>query len=937
MTQQSKSFDARGAAQALKAAIARGDVDVEPLYGTARGGPRIPCPLHGSNSAVFEVYDDGGWRCHSQCSSGDVFNFVATRQMNIAPGTQLRGNNFADAVRRTFEALGVHADAYGCARSPVPPGGKGKPYPPASEVSRLLAFAHELAIDGTPFDIGGRARPAVGTNAAAAGLGLCVELGADLKKHRPKWAARWPAGKLFALYDEGGALATVHLRPDNASKGKGRNPPKFNPSAFLMNAPMRALSRGESKDEANRARLLGYDTARESARSGVLVTEGPPAWCAWSRWHAGPVGGVCGQDPTAAWMRRLPADAPVLLDFDPDLTGLKYLQAALAGLARHEDVRISTRMRWIVDRRVDAKKSPDAVSAALADAQKEHPELRDPDELEGGPSLDWFTPLAPEERVAIVDQGRAFGSKWVEALRTNAEGKIAATEGNLVTAFKTDPRWEGVIGHDERTDFVVFLKAPPVPDIAGGHFPRVFRDEDATHIGAFFEDEVGVAFSFPAINRAVAAYASLHGFDRVREYLERVGAAWDGTPRLDTWLVDCLGAEDTPVNRAFGAKWLISGVARTFEPGCKVDHVLVFEGKQGGGKSTSFANLCPDMEYFTDAMPDLRNDKAAAELITSGVWICELAELDSTAKAESSAVKAFITRREERYRSAYGHWVRPRPRRVIFGATTNDDRYLRDQTGNRRFWPVRVHSPRPELVAELRDQLWAEATVRYRAGEAWHLDNEDLVFEAQQEQEDRRETDPWEVPVKSYLETWRDEARRHESQGGHLRLVELPAMCFDKLDMKVSDTKVSDQRRMNGILTALGWERVQRRDGTDGGRRRAWEPTDRWLSQGLRLVSQGRSGVPCDAKNPMISATSQPSQVSHPRARTRGGESELGGLTQRGEQTLLRENPVTGCDPVTGGESPMIPWEGRHGGPVTGDPASEFQDFEDEVVGGERF
>lgn len=855
------SFDARGAAQALKAAIARGDVDVGPLYGGTPGGARIGCPLHGGDGPNFELYDDGRWRCHSRCGSGgDVFDFVAVRDMNVVAGTPLRGNAFAEAVQRAFDLLAVDLEAYGCARSPVGPKGKGKgkPYPPAQDVSRLLAFAHELPCDGAAFEIGGRARPGVGTNAVAAGLDLCVVLGDDVKKHRPKWAARWPSGKLFALYDHAGALATVHLRPDDESKGKGKNPARYNPAAFLMNAPMRALVRGESKAEQDRAKLLGYETARDSARAGVLVTEGPPAWCTWSRWHAGPVGAVCGQEPSVEWMRRIPKHVPVLLDFDPDLVGFKYLQAALRGLVNHEDVRLSARMRWIVDRHEDAKRNPDAVASALEQARKAEPQLLDPDELADGPRLETagFAPIGAEERVLLVDQGAAFGAKWTQQLRTNDEGKVVASEGNLLLALKHDERWLGVIGRDERSDQVMVLKKAPVPDMnAGSTFPREFRDEDASHIGAFYEHELGIEFKNAAIHRAIGAVASLNSFDRVREYLTRVGAAWDGKPRLDTWLVDALGAEDTPLVRAVGAKWMISGVARTFQPGCKADYVLVLEGDQGAGKSTCFAALCPESPLFTDAVPDLQREKAAAEIITSGVWICELPELDSTARADVSAVKAFLTRREEKFRPAYGRNVRTRPRRVIFGASTNEGSYLRDQTGNRRFWPVKVGATDVERLVADRDQLWAEAVVRYRRGETWYLDDPRLEREAKAEQEARREVDPWEPPIVSYLESWRDLAEQKAAAGGQLRVEHLPGDCLEKLEMSVAKTTLRDQRRVNAILRAVGWDRVQRRDGEKGKRRWAWEPTEAWLSSpdgdpspGFGGMSPGQNGKPGDGK-----------------------------------------------------------------------------------------
>lgn len=908
-------IDARGAAQALKAAIARGDVDVTSLYGGARGGPRMRCPLHNGGDPNFEVYEDGAWRCHSRCGGGDIFGFVAARDLNIPPGTPLRGVHFTDAVQRTFDLLGADLDAYGC--SQPDPARKGKPFPDAKEVSRLLAHAHEVPCTGEVFSIASRPRPGIGTNALVAQLGLCIELRAgDDRSQRPKWAQSWRPGKLFALYDEHGRLATVQLRPDDPEQPKSKNPPNTSPRAWLMNAPMLSLMRGESREEQDRAKLLGYATARESAvQLGIVITEGPPAWAAWSRKHAGPVGGIPGQEPSAAWLGRLPIDAPILLDFDPDPTGVTYLRAALRGLVRHTDVRLSARMRWMVARLADAERNAAAVQAALVDARKTHAELCDPDEVDGGPSVDtWgFEPLAAEARAELVAQGAAFGAKWTEALRTNEEGKILASEGNIIASLKADPRWAGVLGRDERSDQITLLKAPPVPDLAGGSFPRDIRDEDASYVGAWFERELGIEFKNGSIHRALAAVAGLAPFDRVRDYLRSL--TWDRVSRLDTWLADYLGADDTPLVRAIGAKWMISGVARTFQPGCKADYVLVLEGVQGARKSTAFATLCPDPAWFTDAVPDLSREKAVAEIVCSGAWICELPELDSVARADVSAIKAFLTRQEERFRAAYGRHTRRRPRRVIFGASTNEGAYLRDQTGNRRFWPVLATATNIEGLREVRDQLWAEAAYRYQHGETWYLDDPDLEREAAAEQETRREIDPWEEVIRSYLETWRDIAEQAAASNQTCRLVDLVTACLEKLDIKVAVRAQRESRRVTAILRALGWSRIQRRDGDGGTRRWAWEPSAAWLDRAVSprvSAPSPRVSPPVGrGENVMIPGMSPPSPVS-PGTRAREGseittpekipdaESVVGGRVTSGD-VVTRGDDDEGDDPFGGG------------------------------------
>ena len=847
----STGFDVRSAAIALKSAVARGDVLLESLYGGAPDGPRIACPIHNGDGPNFEVYASGNWRCHSRChGGGDVFDFVAIRDLGHVAGHPLRGDIFVKAVERTLEALGVDPSTFACARGATPPKGKkkSKPYPPADEVARLLAFAHELPVTGDPFALGGRERPGVGSCAVAAGLSLCVVLGPDAKKQRPKWAERWPDGKLFPLFDARGHLATVQLRPDDATKGKSKNPAKFNPTAYLMNEALLALLRGESADEKNRARLLGYDNAREAAQAhGVLITEGVPAFCAWSRWHAGPVGGLPGQDPSREWMAAIPKTAPVLLDFDPDLVGVGYLKEALAGLVHHNDVRVSARMRWIVERAETANRKPDAVAFALGEARKGDPALLDPDELVDGPRVEraGFLPLSPEERVEIVGKGDSFGRAWVGELRANEEGRVLATEGNLIGALKADERWLGVLGYDERAEKIVFLRRPPVADLHQGSYPRELRDEDASHVGAWYEAELAVEFGNAVIHRALLAAASLHRFDRVREYLGRAAATWDGTARIDTWLVDFFGAEDNAVTRAVGRKWLISAVARALSPGCKADHVLVLEGEQGAGKSSGLAALCPDPDLFLDAIPNLHGGKETSEYVSNGAWIIELAELDAIAKSESSAVKAFLTRRDDPFRPAYGRYFRQHPRRVVFCASTNDATYLRDTTGNRRFWPVKISQVAVDRIAEARTQLWGEAVLAYRAGEAWHVEDAAIQQQLVEEQDGRRETDPWELPIGAYLEEYRELAMRHRGRGNVLRIEDMPARCLDKMGVDVVKTSRADARRVNAVLRTLGWDRLQRRDSAIKGRRRwAWEPLDRWIHPGV--TSSGGGVTSCE-------------------------------------------------------------------------------------------
>jgi predicted P-loop ATPase len=331
---------------------------------------------------------------------------------------------------------------------------------------------------------------------------------------------------------------------------------------------------------------------------------------------------------------------------------------------------------------------------------------------------------------------------------------------------------------------------------------------------------------------AVQMVASHHRHHPVRGYLQNL--RWDRTSRLDMWLETYLGAridaealdaglsdddlnceEPTPSEgytaylRSIGPKWLIAAVARIYRPGCKVDHVIVFEGPQGVGKSTCLRILAGD-EWFADEISDLGTKDSAQDL--RGKWIVELAEVAALKRATLERMKAFISRNVDHYRPSYGRRSMDFPRQCVFAGTTNADAYLADETGNRRFWPVKVTGLRLEELVRDRDQLWAEAVVRFKAGEAWWLDREVEAFAAE-EQEQRRQGDPWEEPILEWLgRQTKTEHTVAEILSGALR-------------REVGDWTQADLNRVARCLRANGYERFQVRaaaqDGS-GKRRRTW-------------------------------------------------------------------------------------------------------------------
>jgi putative DNA primase/helicase len=299
--------------------------------------------------------------------------------------------------------------------------------------------------------------------------------------------------------------------------------------------------------------------------------------------------------------------------------------------------------------------------------------------------------------------------------------------------------------------------------------------------------------------QAVQTVAREHSFHPIRTYLDSL--QWDGIKRIDGWLTLYLGVDPSEYVRAVGAKWLIGGVARVLRPGCKVDTCPIFEGPQGALKSTALRTLAGG-DFFTDDIAELGSKDSALQ--TRGVWIIELAELDSMTRGEVSRVKAFMSRQVDRIRPPYGRHVIEAKRECIFAGTTNSDIYLKDETGGRRFWPVRVGRIRIDELRRDRDQLWAEARERFRGKDIWWLDDKALVDAAADEQQARYEGDVWDEKITQW-------ASNRES----VSVSEVLEHCLAK---PKKDWGRADEMRISRSLKSKGWIRKRGPEDGDGNR-----------------------------------------------------------------------------------------------------------------------
>jgi predicted P-loop ATPase len=354
-----------------------------------------------------------------------------------------------------------------------------------------------------------------------------------------------------------------------------------------------------------------------------------------------------------------------------------------------------------------------------------------------------------EERLAAhqgAKQRHARGPRlgWLGKCTTDNQGRALPNLANAMIALRSDPAMKDAFAYDEMLCAVMLVR--PVANEGSKFTPRPVTDVDVSSLQEWLQLAGLSNIGKEAVHQAVDLRARECAFHPVRDYLS--GLRWDGTPRMNGWLAVYLGAERSPYTDAIGRMFLISMAARIFEPGCKADHMPVLEGLQGTLKSTACRIL--GGAYFSDSLPDVTAGKDVSQHLR-GKWLIEVSEMHAMGRAEATLLKSFITRPTERYRPSYGRKEVIEPRQCVFIGTTNREAYLRDETGGRRFWPVKTGSVDIEALARDRDQLFAEACKAYHDREQWWPDK---VFECEHvapEQEACFEVDAWEESICTYL------------------------------------------------------------------------------------------------------------------------------------------------------------------------------------------
>ena len=437
--------------------------------------------------------------------------------------------------------------------------------------------------------------------------------------------------------------------------------------------------------------------------------------------------------------------------------------------------------------------------------------------------------LKPATRLDLINLLNKADPAWKGRLNRTKQGSVERTLINASVPLKHAPEFCGRLCFNEFSQRIEVSE--PMPwDQPSAVFPRSWTDLDTRALTIWCQQE-GVKISTQTAHEAAFVVGEQRPYDPLKDFL--LALQWDGMPRLDTLLETYFAADgNSQYLHEVGARWMISAVARGLKPGTKADHVLVLEGAQGALKSSALAALAVREEWFSDDLPSFKTKDG--QLALQGRWIIEVSELEAMNRSEIGQIKEFLSRRVDKFRPPYGRAVQDFPRRCVLGGSWNPDGagWIKDSTGGRRFWPVQVSGK--ICVSDLkrdRDQLWAEAVHRYKAGASWWIQDEDAAALVLAEQDARYDEHPLAEEVRHYIThtAVRDPAFEDltprvswEPRPANLSLFFPRDFWRDRFGQDASKVNRNEQVAVSRTMQKLGWNKGTYRHPEDR------EPTNGW-------------------------------------------------------------------------------------------------------------
>lgn len=744
------------------------------------------CPFHGERTPSFHAEDAKGiYHCFGCGATGDHFQWMQEHQ----------GITFPQAVEAVADRAGVSLPGKRSEPSAAKPRAR---YEAPKIVDPYENYEFVPVPAGTPPIVPGQHTP---------------ELRNPKKAGTDKFTTHYKPSAVHAYENAAGELLgyvlLVEFKDGKSTPGIwwARGPDGFEGwcHGSIHNCPLYGLPELLAHPDKQVLVVEGEKcrrAAQEALQGRVVVV----SWC----------GGTNRVD-RSDWSSL--AGRSVIWWPDNDAEGLKAMAEArsLANAAKNKRVaEYGDKGGDVADLITDGGSVPDYIKANISE-WNDDPNPKPPADSQPSPEPD----AAPKDHIPPTQSvgGRGREAVVVEE-KIDWEGTLDRTDKatltlnslhNSVVILQYHSDFKGVYAYNEFAQEISLLRKPPYDPPNRPFKPRLLTEIDVIANAAYMET-MGEYKLKPKVNDMILAIKRVADFNRFNPVRDALDALeWDGLPRLQggtvgkrlfkSFAVRYLGAEDTPINAAFVKRSLISAIARAYKPGCKVDTMLVLEGGQGKFKSTSLNVLADAIApgLFTDEMSDPGSKDAGLQM--QGRWIIEISELDAFRKSDVSTLKAWLARKEDRFRRPYGKNVEDFPRSCIMIGTVNppESGYLRDPTGARRWWPIRCGEFDLPLLKEDARQIWAEARHLYMAGEQWHLTDEEEE-QAKVVQQARYEHDPWATLISDYL------TRHTDAVKSTVKLIDLMGdMC---LRIPPERRTPLQNARIEAHLNMIGWRKL---------------------------------------------------------------------------------------------------------------------------------